>query len=53
MRDPSACRRCGVPQRGHLSRWTDEAGWHTYTAPPWELRRARLVARLGRRNDDS
>jgi len=30
---PSACRECGVPERGHYQRWRAGIGWHSWTVP--------------------
>lgn len=43
LRDPSACRHCGVSQRGHYSRWMPDVGYHQWTEPTWEQRRAAIL----------
>jgi hypothetical protein len=41
----NGCRWCGIDQRGHGRQWTDEAGWHPWTAPTQEQAKARMQAR--------
>lgn len=41
----NACRHCPIPERRHFQRWTDAAGWHTWTAPTTEQIKARMLAR--------
>lgn len=43
MRDPSACRHCGVSRREHLNRWASEVGHHQWTQPTWEQRRTAIL----------
>lgn len=43
--NPNGCRWCGLDQRDHMQRWTDEAGWHTWTAPTDDQIKARMQAR--------
>lgn len=31
--EPSACRWCGIPQRGHGRQYVPEVGWHKHTPP--------------------
>lgn len=51
-RPPSGCTHCGIGERLHIQRWTQDNGWHTYTPPTqhqiyvrmFNRRRARGVA---------
>lgn len=47
--EPNGCRHCGAAQRFHCQRWTDAAGWHTWTEPTDEQRKARMLARRNMR----
>jgi hypothetical protein len=38
----NGCRYCGAEQREHAQRWVEGVGWHGYTTPSDELRKARL-----------
>lgn len=42
---PNACRYCDIDQAEHLQRWAPGAGWHQWTKPTDEQRKARLMAR--------
>lgn len=42
---PSACRHCGVERREHAQRWTEDAGWHVWTAPTQQQIKDRMKAR--------
>jgi hypothetical protein len=42
---PNGCAHCGIEQRCHFRRWTDDAGWHAWTAPTDEQRKARMLTR--------
>ncbi|TDB86286.1 hypothetical protein E1264_18510 [Actinomadura sp. KC216] len=44
-RPPSGCRHCGLPERGHGQRWTEDAGWHTWTQPTDAQTKQRMLAR--------
>lgn len=46
---PSGCRWCGAEQGGHGRRWSDAAGWHTWTAPTSAQVLARMKARRAAR----
>lgn len=46
---PSGCRWCGRDQRLHFGRWSDEAGWHTFTEPTRELIAERMRAKYAGR----
>ncbi|NRQ36000.1 hypothetical protein HII36_29825 [Nonomuraea sp. NN258] len=42
---PSGCAWCGIDKRDHSQRWTEDAGWHRWTAPAdWQIK-ARMAAR--------
>lgn len=47
--DPNACGWCGVPEHEHLQRWVIGAGWHVWTEPTQEQRKARMLARAAER----
>lgn len=49
MTEPNACRWCGIGRREHMQRWTAAAGWHGWTEPTDEQRKARMLARRARR----
>ncbi|MET8864653.1 hypothetical protein ABZW11_17085 [Nonomuraea sp. NPDC004580] len=42
---PSGCAHCGIEQRHHFQRWTDAAGWHSYTPPTQQQIKDRMRAR--------
>ncbi len=42
---PSGCRRCGVGQRLHFSRYFHPDGWHQYQPPTTEQIKERMIAR--------
>ncbi|WNI19207.1 hypothetical protein [Actinacidiphila sp. ITFR-21] len=48
---PAACRHCPVPEREHMQRWTQAAGWHTWTPPTDAQRLARMRARQAQRQE--
>lgn len=43
--EPSGCRWCGHPERGHAQRWTPAVKWHGWVEPTPAQRRARMLAR--------
>lgn len=45
---PDGCRWCGVEQRGHATTWAAVIGYHRWTDPGDELRKARMLARRAR-----
>ncbi len=47
--EPSACRVCGLPERGHCQRWSKAVGWHKWLAPTQDQIKARMHARRARR----
>lgn len=47
--EPNACTWCGIGQRDHYRQWTTAAGWHKWTEPTDEQRKARMLARRTRR----
>lgn len=47
--EPSACRACGIPERDHMQRWTQTAGWHQWLPPTQEQIKTRMHARRARR----
>lgn len=47
--DPSACRWCGISESEHLQRWKSPVGWHVWTEPTQEQRKARMLARAAER----
>lgn len=47
--EPNACGHCGVPESEHLQRWKVGPGWHTWTVPTDEQRKARMLARAAER----
>ena len=49
MRDPSACRHCGIPEAQHLQRWKPSVGWHVWTEPTKEQRYAAIRANADER----
>jgi hypothetical protein len=49
MRDPSACRHCGIPEAQHLQRWKSPVGWHVWTEPTNEQRYAAIRANAAER----
>ncbi|OOC00620.1 hypothetical protein B0293_41960 [Amycolatopsis azurea DSM 43854] len=42
---PNGCRWCGALERGHYRRWKPSVGWHQWTPPTDEQRKARMLAR--------
>ncbi|MDH6710107.1 hypothetical protein P3T27_006856 [Kitasatospora sp. MAA19] len=42
---PNGCRWCGIDERVHARQWVEEAGWHAWTSPTGEQRKARMKAR--------
>ena len=46
---PSGCRHCGLGQRLHFQRWTNEAGWHVFREPTREQILERLRAKYAGR----
>jgi len=46
---PSGCRHCGIGERLHFSRWTDEVGWHAFVEPTQEQIAERIKARRAAR----
>jgi hypothetical protein len=46
---PSGCHHCGLGRRLHFQRWTDAAGWHTFTEPSRELIAERMRAKYAGR----
>ncbi len=42
---PNGCRWCGINERSHARQWVEEAGWHAWTTPTSEQRKARMKAR--------
>lgn len=42
---PSGCQHCGVDERQHLQRGKLPVGWHVWTAPTQQQRKARMLAR--------
>jgi hypothetical protein len=47
--EPSACRACGLPKRGHCQRWSKTIGWHQWLPPTNAQIKARMLARRARR----
>lgn len=48
--EPSGCRACGLPKRGHFQRWTKAVGWHKWLAPTSEQIKTRMLARRATRS---
>lgn len=48
IREPSACRHCGIPKRFHYQQWSPREKWHTWKAPTDEQIKLRMQLR---RND--
>lgn len=42
---PNGCRWCGKDLRGHVIAWAGSAGYHSWSEPTPEQRRARMFAR--------
>jgi hypothetical protein len=50
MRDPSACRHCGIPKMQHCGQyWKPPVGWHVWTEPTMEQRYAAIRANVAER----
>ncbi|MFG6197844.1 hypothetical protein [Nonomuraea sp. JJY05] len=45
---PNGCRWCGVERYDHASLWAAGVGYHRWTDPGNELRKARMLARRAR-----
>lgn len=53
MRDPSACRWCGISENEHLQRWKPTVGWHVWTEPTSEQRYAAIRANAAERREQA
>lgn len=51
--EPSACRWCGIPKRGHFQQWSPPSkggpGWHKWEHPSQAQVKARMLARRAAR----
>jgi hypothetical protein len=49
--NPSGCQHCGLDHSEHLQRWVSSVGWHVWTEPTQEQRKARMFALAARPTD--
>lgn len=49
LSEPNGCLRCGLPRRGHYSRYEPVFGWHPWIEPTDGMRLARMKARRAAR----